>query len=292
MVVSPGQYMQNVPQPLILATRDEMIAEAKAIVDAARARGLVLRLLGGLAARLHCRSLDFCERDHGDVDLIGHRRDSRRIADLLAGLGYREDLHVLQATGGRQLQFRRPCRHGANWAQYQPHDEDHVDVFLDTFKMDHAIDLSERLHLDDYTISPTDVLLIKLQMARLEEKDERDAFTLLSDLELSEVKTESGGAEGGGTADQPGAGAVDVSYIARLCGENWGLYHDVVTNLANLQSRLGEYGVGPPVEDKVRAALARLEGAVEGEPKSTAWRLRAKVGTHLPWRNLVEEQEG
>ena len=67
------------PQSLIVATREDMLAEAKGIVDAARAQGIVLRMLGGLAARLYCRSLDFCERDHGDIDLIGHRRDARRI---------------------------------------------------------------------------------------------------------------------------------------------------------------------------------------------------------------------
>ena len=41
----------------------------------------------------------------------------------------------------------------------------------------------------------------------------------------------------------------------------------------------------------MRAKLARLEEAVEAEPKSRAWRLRARVGTRRPWHDTVEEQD-
>ncbi len=265
-----------VPVDLILATRADKIAEAKGIIDAARAQGVVLRLIGGLAVRFHCDSLDFCERDHGDIDLVGHRADSNRIASLFADLGFEEIVHVRQATGGRQLQFAREGRHGAEWARYEPLVDDHIDVFLDTFKMDHVIDLTDRLYLDDYTVTVTDILLTKLQMARLNEKDERDLFTLLQDLRL-------------GTAGDPGA--IDLAYIARLCASDWGLFHDVKLNLARLRERLDAYPLSPDVGDQVRANLARLQEAIEAQPKSRIWRLRAKIGEHRPWRNQVEEQD-
>ncbi len=285
----------NAPQTLVVATREQMIAEAKGIVDAARARGLVLRLLGGLAARQYCRSLDFCERDHGDIDLIGHRRDAARIEGLFADLGYRENRHVQMATQGRQLQFVRKCEHGDEWSEYRPHDEDHADVFLDTFKLEHAIDLSDRLELDDYAITASDVLVIKLQMAQLEEKDERDVFTLLQDLPLlGDDGAPSGGAADGASPGRQGpAGhrvAIDVAYIAGLCAHDWGLFHDVQTNLAHLQTRLAAFGADAEVDARVQGALNVIERAIEAEPKPAAWRLRAKVGTRVPWRNTVEEQ--
>ncbi len=265
-----------VPTELILATRADMIAEAERVIDAARGRGIVLRLLGGLAVRFHCQSLDFCERDHGDIDMVGHRRDAERIASLFTDLGFEEVVHVRQATGGRQLQFARECGLKEQWACYSRHDDDHIDVFLDTFKMDHAIDLSDRLDLDDYTITVSDVLLTKLQMANLNEKDDRDIFTLLQDLEL-------------GTADDPKA--IDVPYIAQLCARDWGLFHDVELNLARLYKRLDAYAVEPGMRDQVRAKLARLEETIKAEPKSRTWRLRAKVGERRPWHETVEEQE-
>jgi hypothetical protein len=264
------------PLELILATREDMIGEAKRIIDAARTQGIVLRLLGGLAVRFHCASLDFCERDHGDIDLVGHRRDANRIATLFADLGFEEIVHARVATGGRQLQFARESRHKDEWARYGQHDDDHIDVFLDTFKMDHAIDLTDRLELEDYTITVSDVLLTKLQMANLNEKDERDIFTLLQDLEL-------------GTANDPGA--IDVPYIAQLCARDWGLFHDVELNLAHLRERIGTYALDPGERDRVSTNLSRLEEAIEAQPKSHAWRMRARIGTHRPWHDTVEEQD-
>jgi hypothetical protein len=264
------------PTELMLATREGLIAEAKGIIDAARGRGITLRLVGGLAVRFHCKSLDFCERDHGDIDLVGHRRDANHIASLFADLGFAEDIHVRMATDGRQLQFARECRHGDGWARCGQGQDDHADVFLDTFKMEHALDLTDRLGPDEYTITVSDALLTKLQMAGLEEKDERDVFTLLHDLEL-------------GTADDPGT--IDVPYIAGLCARDWGLFHDVTSNLALLRGRLDAYDLDPGGREQVGAKLSRLEEAIEAEPKSRAWRLRAKIGTRRPWHNLVEEQD-
>ncbi len=264
------------PTELIISTRAAMIAEAKSIIDTARDQGVVLRLLGGLAVRLHCQSLDFCERDHGDIDLVGHRRDSERIGKIFAELGYKEVFHVRQATAGRQLQFTREPQRQNDWARYRPHEDDHVDVFLDTFKMEHVIDLSDRLELDDYTLSVSDVLITKLQIAGLNEKDERDIFTLLSDLDLS-------------SDDRPGT--LDVSYLAGLCASDWGLYHEVLLNLEHLRQRLDAYSLEAHQRDRVAGRLTQLGQAIVSHPKSHAWRLRAKIGTRLPWHETVEEQD-
>ena len=143
------------------------------------------------------------------------------------------------------------------WALYGQQIDDHIDVFLDTFKMDHAIDLSDRLDLEDCTITVSDVLLTKLQMANLNEKDERDILTLLQNLEL-------------GTSDDPGA--IDVPYIARLCAQDWGLFHYVELNLARLEKVRGvRSGFGE--RDRIRAYLERLQEALEARPKTRAWRL-------------------
>jgi hypothetical protein len=271
-----GAMEAHAPLELVLSAREDMIAEAKRVIDAAREQGIVLRLLGGLAVRFHCETLDFCERDHGDIDMVGHRRDSERIGGLFADLGFEETVHVRMATMGRQLQFARESRYKDEWAPYSQHDDDHIDVFLDTFKMDHAIDLTDRLDLDDYTITVSDALITKLQMANLNQKDERDIFTLLQDLEL-------------GTVDDPGA--IDVAYIAQLCARDWGLFYDVKLNLASLRERLGAYSLKPGEREQVLGKLARLEEAIEAQPKSRAWRLRAKIGTHRPWHDTVEEQD-
>ena len=101
------------------------------------------------------------------------------------------------STGVGQLQFVRPCRHGAERAG-AAHADDHIDVFLDTFRMDHDIALKRRLELEPVSLSLADLLLTKLQIFRLNDKDIRDIVTLLDDAEVSD-------------GDEPGT--IDARYI-------------------------------------------------------------------------------
>ncbi len=257
-----------------VATRDAMVDEARSIVDAARERDVVLRLYGGLAVRAYCDVIAFCARDYSDVDLIGLKTQQGEIRRLFVDLGFEENLHFAQATRGRQLQFVRPCLHSDG--DTRAHPDDHVDVSLDTFKMDHEIDLESRLTLDDYTIPVSDQLLTKLQVHKQDEKDVRDVLTLLKDLEL---------------ADAEGPGVIGLSHVASRCAEDWGLYHDVERSLTRAENMLQDYALPDEDEGRVRDGLARLHRAIEDAPKSVRWKLRARVGEHRQWHNDVEEQE-
>jgi hypothetical protein len=261
-------------QALRLAARDDMIAEARDIVDQARARGVVLRLYGGLAVRAYCDVIEFCARDYSDFDMIGLKVQRAQLRELFADLGFTEDLRVAQATMGAQLQFARPCVHEEG--DVRAHPDDHIDVFLDTFRMDHQIDLKDRLTLDDYTISPTDQLLTKLQVFKLEEKDVRDALTLLKDVELTEDE---------------GPGRIGAAYIAERCAADWGLYHDVEANLRRCAEKLARYQLSAEESARVRSGIARLQHALEAAPKSLRWRARARIGERAPWHAPVEEQD-
>ena len=262
--------------PGMLQARRDMVAEARRIIDAARERGIVLRLFGGLAVREHCDLLYFCERDYSDIDLMARKSQYKELPDLFALLGFSENVHVRLATRNRQLQFYRECDHPDADLHYFIHPDDHVDVFLDTFRMDHDLSLADRLEIEEYTISQTDVLLTKLQVASMNDKDERDVVSLLAGVPLG---------------DDDVRGAINVARIASLCAGDWGLYRDVLAGIAHVRDGLG----GVPLDDerrgRVAVALDRLEQAVEAEPKSTAWKLRARVGTRVAWHNVIEEQD-
>ena len=263
--------------PSSLATRDAMVEEGRRIVDAARERGVVLRLFGGLAVRASCRAVDFCARDYGDFDMIGRHAQRKEIARLMRELGFTENFHFSQATRGRQLQFVRPCRHtddGAGEGR-RAHDDDHVDIFLDIFRMDHELRLGDRLEIDDYTIPVSDQLLTKLQVHKQDAKDVRDVLTLLKDVDLNE-------------AEAPGV--IGLGYIAGKCAADWGLQHDVERNLDRVEALAPTYALSDEEEGRVREGLARLREALADAPKSVTWRLRAKVGERRPWYQLVEEQ--
>ena len=51
----------NAPTELVRPLKD-MPEEAKRIVDHARIRKVQLKMMGGLAVRAHCTSLNFCDR--------------------------------------------------------------------------------------------------------------------------------------------------------------------------------------------------------------------------------------
>lgn len=68
--------------------RADMLDEGLRIVDAARERGVVPRLLGGLAVRTYCSMIAFCERDYSDLDMAGLEAQSSRVIALFRELGY------------------------------------------------------------------------------------------------------------------------------------------------------------------------------------------------------------
>jgi hypothetical protein len=256
-----------------METQDVMAQEGRRIVDSARRRGVVLRLLGGLAVHEYCAGFAPCRRDHLDLDVAGFRRQTRPVIEVVGELGYEERIHVRVATGARQAQFVRDCVHGDG---VRAHDEDHVDVFFDRFRLDHAIDLRERLALHPYAVPLTDTLAMKLQMHDPEARDVRDVLMLLA--------TVSG--EGVSASD------VDPDYLGALCARDWGLFYDVSRNLQRLGEALPDAGLGRTERKTVAQLLARLTGAIDAAPKTAAWRLRARVGTRLRWWEVVEEQEG
>jgi hypothetical protein len=253
-----------------------MLEEGRRLVDAAREEGLTLRLLGGLAVREHCRALEFCERDYSDLDMVAQTRQTRPLVALFARLGYAENYAVSTATANAELQFVRPCAHSDGSGTGHAHTDDHVDVFLDTFRMDHEIALAQRLDIEPYTVSLSDLLLTKLQIFRLEEKDVRDIVTLLGDAAVGEE-------------DEPGV--INSRYIGGLCADDWGLFYDVTTNLAHVDERAATFGLSEAQTARVRSGVVRLIAAIDGAPKGARWRVRARIGTRRAWHEEVDDQE-
>lgn len=239
----------------------DMVEEGRRIVDGAREQGVILRLLGGLAARFHCEELLFCVRDYSDIDVIGLSKQRAGIENVFRALGYKPHEMFNALHGRTRLEFVD------TW-----HDR-HVDVFLDRFEMDHTLDLRNRLEIEPYTISLGDLMLTKLQVVRLTEKDVRDIFTLLKDLPVGEE-------------DRPGL--VNFRYIAETCAKDWGLHHTVFRNVTNMAKYIDHYPLDKDEKEKLLARLDQLRQAVEAAPKTWRWRLRALIGERMPWYQVPE----
>ena len=251
----------------------QMAWEARRIVDKARERGVTLRLLGGFAVHEHCGEFGACLRSHTDVDMVGLSRQMGAVVALFRESGFLERVHVRQASRLGQAQFVRRCIH-TDAEGVRTHDEDHVDIFFDRFKMDHQIDLRARLDLHPYAIAMSDVLATKLQMHAPEARDVQDSVMLFA------------------VARGPGAGAADIDagYLAALCAKDWGLFFDVTRSLQRCAEALGDAGLTTAERERAAGLVTGLTGEIDAAPKSLGWRVRARVGTRRRWYDIVEEQ--
>ena len=153
--------------------RESLDEEAERIIQGAEAKGIALRLLGGMAVSIRCPSASKppLSRRRVDIDVMGRRRDTAKINQLFKELGYRprERFNALQ---GSRLIFN------------DLKNQRRVDVFLDVFQMCHKFDFRDRLALEPKTIPLSDLLSTKLQIVEINEKDVKDIFAILLDHEV------------------------------------------------------------------------------------------------------------
>src|SRR5439155_14523904 len=126
----------------VVVSEPPLVEEGRRLVSEAAARGVALRLLGGVAiwARSSNGAREALGRPYPDLDLAARKKESRRLRDLLEELGY-EPERVFNATHGA----RRLLYHAADRSY-------HLDVFLDELGMSHNLDLGERLNVEELTV--------------------------------------------------------------------------------------------------------------------------------------------
>jgi hypothetical protein len=82
---------------------------------------------------------------------------------------------------------------------------------------------------------------------------------------------------------------LNAQYVAKLLSNDWGFYYTVTTNLRKVKSYLDLFTVLSDEDRKdVGSKVDTLLKAIENEPKSMKWQMRAKVGTRKRWYTEVE----
>src|SRR5215211_67623 len=156
--------------------RADMVEEAVRVAEEAERRDLALRLLGGVAIKVRARDglEPAFEREYADLDWITKKGKSSQVQQFFEALGYVPQTRFNALYGRERLLF---------------FDEEHdrqVDVLVGSFKMSHEIPLGKRLSLEPLTIPLAELLLTKLQIIELNEKDVRDALAILHDHPVDE----------------------------------------------------------------------------------------------------------
>ncbi|HXG26772.1 MAG TPA: hypothetical protein VNL94_07975 [Candidatus Binatia bacterium] len=259
-------------------TLEDPLAEALRIVAAADRAGIVLRLMGGMAVRAHAP--DWAHRTRRrevDIDFATRSRDRRAAFDLLEHEGYTPDR-----------------RHNALFGQHQGYFMDvgrqrPVDILVDRLEMCHRMEFGDRLGLSTPTLPVAELLLSKLQIVTINRKDVLDALILLAEHPL--------GQDDGEVDSSKGLSAVNVPRILAHTSNDWGWWRTVTGNLDKLLQYLDsefteadvDVGGKRPVRFDPRAQVVALRKAIDDAPKSTRWRLRARIGERQQWYREPEE---
>jgi hypothetical protein len=128
-----------------------------------------------------------------DIDLVTRPGDGNRVARLLAELDYVGEEMFNALRGDRRQLFHDPV----NARQ--------LDVFVGAFSMCHSLPIANRLDRDPYTVPVAELLMTKLQIVELNEREERDIYTLCYHHDISVG---------------PGRG-IESTVIAGLCAGDW-----------------------------------------------------------------------
>ena len=242
--------------------RGDMVEEAVRVAEEAERRDVALRLLGGVAIKVRARDglNPAFEREYADLDWITPKGKSAQAQKFFESLGYTPQTRFNAIHGRERLLY------------FDEENDRQVDVLIGSFRMCHQIPLEGRLDRQSDTVPLAELLLTKLQIIELNEKDVRDAVALFAVYDV--------------TDDDRG---LNGACVAELCAGDWGLWRTITRNLESVGAHLESYDVD---RDIVSTRLAALQERIEAAPKSRGWRLREKVGERKRWYELPEEVGG
>jgi hypothetical protein len=242
---------------------DLFVSEATRLVREAQDRDISLRIMGAVAFRIHCPKfvglIDSMNRPLTDLDFMSYSKHRVDTIKLFKDLGYTLDQEMLILS--ERLKFHN----SSNGPE--------VDVFMDELRMSHTINFANRLSLDSPTISLADLLLEKMQIVQINEKDIKDTILLLREHAIGSNEPET----------------IDSGYIASVLANDWGFYYTVTTNLKRVVEFLSKYPA-LSVDDTrdVSMKVSKLLDNIEGASKSMKWKMRSIVGTRSQWYENVE----
>jgi putative nucleotidyltransferase-like protein len=241
---------------------EDIVAEGERVLGLASQAGVPMRLLGGVAVRLHAPDLPASlDRTYKDLDFAVTKKGASGADQVLKDAGY--EPHVsFNAMHARERGLYFDDAHGRQ-----------VDLFVHSFRMCHEITLGDRLETEPQTVPLAELLLTKLQIIEVNEKDIRDMVLLL---------------HGHGIADTD-EDAVNGKRIAELCASDWGLWRTITQNLERCRTHVGDYELPSEDRERIDARFDEILARIETEPKSRGWKLRAKIGERKRWYELPEE---
>jgi hypothetical protein len=240
-----------------------VLDEARRLLETAEAQSVRVRLIGGVAVNLRGgeRHHPALERQYADIDLVTIKGKGREVAEFLESQGYVGNVHFNAVNGHARLLY------------YDMANERQVDVFVGAFSMCHTIPLGDRILAEHITVPLAELLLTKLQVVQLNEKDLRDILALFAHHDVAEADGDT----------------INAALVAKLLADDWGLWRTSKMNVERAREGVAGYGLDEATQAAIVDRLDRLWTRIEAEPKSRGWRLRDRIGDRKRWYEEPEE---
>lgn len=242
----------------------DLVQEMHRLIEAANAKRIHLRAIGGLAVEIHNKTKNpLFTREFADLDFCVPLKQRRDFEAFMPEVGYlpHKQFNILNGEQ-RQIYYHEPT-------------EMKVDIFVGNFEMCHKIPLEDRLSADPVTIPLAELFLSKAQIIELNRKDAFDLTSILLNNATGEDDNET----------------INLKILAQLCSADWGLYKTTSLNLDKIEQMLDKNEI--PLNDEERAIvnqhIADIRRTFIEMPKPVAWQLRDRVGTRVKWYIEVEE---
>ncbi|MEM4819263.1 MAG: hypothetical protein QXQ91_03030 [Nanopusillaceae archaeon] len=263
-------------------TGDQLLEEIKSLIDKARERNLVIRVMGAVAIYYHLRNSgsELCMKFYNfigrlqageitltDVDLVSYKKNKNNLEKFFLEMGFKPDEYINAFFSDKRLTF------------YHAHSHYTLDLFFTPLEFSHTVDLEGRLELHPYTLSLADLLLLKLQIHDINRKDLGDTAALLACFDLSHEEKPS---------------VINIERVVSILSDDWGFWYDALMNLNKLSNFVESMMKDQPssmveLANSVLGKINQLIKVLNEAPKSTRWLKRARIGTKKRWYNVVEE---
>lgn len=246
-----------------MKSNEELQRHASDILARAKSKESSLRLLGGVAIRrLFPEAADrpALQRTCKDLDFGVGRKDAKGLVEIFASSGFEADRQFNALHGATRLLFM------AGDLQ--------ADVFVREFAQCHTLDLEPRLRLIDAALPPADLLLMKLQVVEINEKDLQDLCVILLGAEI-------------GATDAPSV--INADYLSGLTAQDWGWYTTCTDTMDKLAAYVESTNLSPVEKAVILSRLRQLRQQMDDRPKSMKWKMRNAVGRKVAWYQLPEE---
>ena len=221
-------------------TTNELVQLGTELVNEADARGIILRMIGGVAIYARCPSIETnarLQRTHADLDFMADASAWTRVGEILTARGFTK-----KEESSNEMRFVR--------------DDVTLEILSPQYRKEFAIDFSSRLNVTPLTLPLVDLLLMKLARVNFTEKDVQDAAALLVDHRVTNEGDEEE--------------EINRTRLYQVANNAYRLWKTVFDNTVTMEKTFDKY-LEPEEAQLAWRRIELLQEVLDGKAHSLGW---------------------